>query len=495
MRTFFNQSLLKIAVLAGVVSLCCAASCNKSTGTNGGGTPPPPPPPPPPVQGAADVAWWLTKGNKSVLFQQQTTPLSFTNTPNASAFTITVDTAQVFQEIDGFGFTLTGGSAEHLLGMGQAERTALVRELFAFDGKNIGISYLRLSIGASDLSSSVFSYNDLPAGQTDPQMTKFDLGPDKTTVIPVLKEILAINPAIKIMGSPWSPPVWMKDNGDTRGGSLKPEWYDAYARYFVKYIQEMGKEGIKIDAITVQNEPLHPGNNPSLLMLAEQQAAFIKQSLGPIFRSNNITTKIIIYDHNADRPDYPITVLNDPEAKQYIDGSAFHLYGGQIDALSQVHNAHPDKNLYFTEQWIGAPGNFPEDLKWHTANLTVGATRNWCRTVLEWNLTSNPTLTPYTDRGGCSQCLGAVTISGNSVQRNPAYYILAHPSKFVRPGSKRISSNVSSTLPNVAFKTPDGKKVLIVLNSGGAAQSFNVKQGARTFTASLDAGAVATYIW
>ena len=486
MKTFLKSQLLPAVILFTTLSVCGAAACNKTsrnTNTDNG------------QSTAQKVEWWLTKGDKSVQFQKQLTTLPFTTPANNALPTITIDAAQTFQTMDGFGFTLTGGSAEHLLGMGQTERTALLRELFAFDGTNIGISYLRLSIGASDLSSSVFSYNDLPAGQTDPQMTKFDLGPDKTTVIPILKEILAINPAIKIMGSPWSPPTWMKTNGDTRGGSLKPEWYDAYARYFVKYIQEMGKQGIRIDAITVQNEPLHPGNNPSLLMQAEDQAQFIKKSLGPIFKASNIDTKIIVYDHNADRPDYPITILNDPEAKQYVDGSAFHLYGGQIDALEQVHNTHPDKHLYFTEQWIGAPGNFPEDLKWHTANLTIGATRNWCRTILEWNLTNNPALTPYTDRGGCSKCLGAVTIDGNSVERNPAYYIIAHAAKFVRPGAKRIFSNSTNPLPNVAFKTTDGKTILLVLNNGNSTQTFNVKSGNQTFTANLDGGAVATYVW
>jgi glucosylceramidase len=486
MKAFLKTRILPGILLFVTVLVCGAATCNRSgsSRSGGGGS----------KSGGQEVEWWLTKGDGSVLFQKQDV-LPFTTAADSGLATITIDEGQVFQTMDGFGFTLTGGSAEHLLGMGQAERTALLRELFHFDGNNIGISYLRLSIGASDLSSTVFSYNDLPAGQTDPQMTKFDLGPDKKTVIPILKEILAINPQIKLMGSPWSPPTWMKTNGDTRGGSLKPEWYDAYARYFVKYIQEMAKEGIRIDAITVQNEPLHPGNNPSLLMLPEEQAAFIKQSLGPIFRSNNIDTKIIIYDHNADRPDYPITILNDPEAKQYIDGSAFHLYGGQIDALQQVHNAHPDKHLYFTEQWIGAPGNFPENLKWHTANLTIGATRNWCRTVLEWNLTNNPSLTPYTDRGGCSKCLGAVTIDGNKITRNPAYYIIAHASKFVRPGAQRIFSNSNPSLPNVAFKTTDGKTVLIVLNNSNSPQNFQVKSGNQTFTTNLDGGAVATYVW
>ncbi len=491
MKFTFRASFLQAAVLASIVIFCGAASCNKSGGNStvepGSG---------PPV-GAAPipVELWLTKKDQSVLFQKQNAALAFRTAAANAHPNIIVDTSKTFQNMDGFGYTLTGGSAQHIIRMSPAERTALLKELFATDGNNIGVSYLRVSIGASDLNERVFSYNDLPAGQTDPQMTQFDLGPDKADVVPVLKEILAINPHIQIMGSPWSPPVWMKTNGDTRGGSLKPEFYDAYALYFVKYIQAMKAEGIRIDAITVQNEPLHPGNNPSLLMLAEQQAEFIKKSLGPAFRKANIDTKIIIYDHNADRPDYPISILNDSEAKQYIDGSAFHLYGGTIDALSQVHQAHPDKHLYFTEQWIGAPGNFPEDLKWHVKTLMIGAPRNWCRTVLEWNLAADPNHKPHTDRGGCDRCLGAITIDGNKVTRNPAYYIIAHASKFVRPGSVRIGSNTAGNLHNVAYKTPDGKRVLLVINDGNAAQSFNIQFGGQTVATSLDAGAVGTYVW
>ncbi|HUQ97147.1 MAG TPA: glycoside hydrolase family 30 beta sandwich domain-containing protein, partial [Chitinophagaceae bacterium] len=209
----------------------------------------------------------------------------------------------------------------------------------------------------------------------------------------------------------------------------------------------------------------------------------------------NITTKIIIYDHNLDRPDYPISILNDADAAQYIDGSAFHHYGGTIDAMSVVHAAHPTKALYFTEQWIGAPGDFPNDLQWHVKNLVIGAPRNWSRTVLEWNLTSNPALQPHTDRGGCDQCLGALTINGDAVTRNPAYYIIAHAAKFVRPGSVRIGTNVFTNLQNVAFKTPNGQKVLIVLNDAKTAQAFRIKWGANYVTTTLDAGTVGTYVW
>lgn len=445
-------------------------------------------------QTTSSVALWLTTADQSVLFAQQDSAFEFSNLENIYP-TIIVDPAKEFQHVDGFGYTLTGGSAMHIHKMDREPRQALLQELFATDSTSIGTSYLRLSIGASDLDEKTFSYNDLPQGETDYEMEKFSLDPDRSYLIPVLKEILAINPDIQLMGSPWSPPVWMKTNGDTRGGSLKPECYAAYSKYFVKYIQEMAAEGITINAITVQNEPLHPGNNPSLLMLPEDQAVFIKDHLGPAFEAANIKTKIILYDHNADRPDYPITILDDPEANKFIDGSAFHLYGGTIDALSKVHEAHPDKNIYFTEQWIGAPGNFPVDLNWHIKTLIIGATRNWSRTVLEWNLAADPNQDPHTDRGGCDRCLGAVTINGNEVTRNPAYYIIAHAAKYVRPGSVRIESNFREFLPNVAFKNSDGKNVLLVLNDDTTEKTFNIKYEDEYLTTSLPGGAVGTFVW
>ena len=444
---------------------------------------------------ATEAEFWLTNPDRSALFQRQEAPLFFTTKTTNNSPIIEVDERQQYQTIDGFGYTLTGGSAMHILRMKPEARGTLLRDLFATGGTNIGTSYLRVSIGASDLNDHPFTYDDLPPGETDPKMAKFSLDPDRSDVIPVLKEILAINPEIKILGSPWSAPCWMKTTNDFRGASLKPEFYDAYARYFVKYIQGMKAEGIRIDAITIQNEPLHPGNNPSMLMLAPDQAVFIKNHLGPAFRSAQIQTKIILYDHNCDRPDYPISILNDPEAKKYVDGSAFHMYRGKIDSLSQVHDAHPDKNLYFTEQWIRAPGNLAKDLRWHVQTLIIGATRNWSRTVLEWNLASDPKYEPHTDRGGCDRCLGAVTIDGDKVTRNPAYYIVAHAAKFLRPGAVRIASNDLETLPNVAFKAPRGKTVLIVLNSGQSPQTFNIVWKGKSFISSLNQGAVGTYVW
>lgn len=440
------------------------------------------------------VEFWLTNPDRSALFEKQGNPPRFVKEARTNNI-IEVDESKTFQSMDGFGYTLTGGSAQHMIRMSAPARAALIKELFATDRTNIGLSYLRLSIGASDLNDHVFSYDDLPAGETDPTLAKFNLGPDRADVVPVLKEILAVNPAIKILGSPWSPPVWMKTTNDTRGGSLKVECYDFYAQYFIKYIQAMKAEGIRIDAITIQNEPLHPGNNPSLLMLAPEQALFIKKHLGPAFKAAGIDTKIILYDHNCDRPDYPISILDDPEAKRYVDGSAFHLYRGQIEAMSTVHKAHPDKNLYFTEEWIGGPGELKGNMAWHVRNLIVGAPRNWSRNVLQWNLTSDPKYQPHTDRGGCDRCLGAITIDGDKVARNPGYFIIAHASKFVRPGSLRIESSYPAELPNVAFKTPEGKRVLIVLNSSLSSQEFNIRDGGSTATATLKAGAVGTFVW
>ncbi|REC44333.1 glycoside hydrolase family 30 protein [Chryseobacterium sp. 5_R23647] len=438
------------------------------------------------------VQIWMTKGDESVKLQQQNA-LTFINTSN-NFQNIEIDDAQKFQYIDGFGYTLTGGSVEVINRLSPSKRKALLNELFGNDKNSISISYLRLSIGASDLDGEVFSYDDLPDGQTDPSLSKFSLARDKD-LISMLKEILAINPKIKIIAAPWSPPVWMKDNGKSIGGSLKTEYYDVYAKYFVKYIQGMQKEGIAIDAVTPQNEPLHPGNNPSLLMVSDQQRDFIKQSLGPIFKSNNIKTKIVVYDHNCNKPEYAINILNDAEANQYIDGSAFHLYEGDISALSTVHDAHPDKNLYFTEQWTGAKGTFNEDLNWHTRNVVIGSMRNWSKIALEWNLANDTQYKPHTP-GGCTECKGAITVSDSqNFTRNVAYYIIAHASKFVPANSQRIASTQTENLATVAFKTPAGKTVLIVQNNNKSDESFNIKYNQKIAPVTITGSSVATYIF
>ena len=477
---------MKFFLLALVTSL--VSNCS-----SGGGTAPTPVPIPPPVV-TNEVDFWLTKGDQTVLLKKQSTVLGFGTTYNVYP-NIEVDETKTFQTVDGFGYTLTGGSAEVINQLTAVKKQELLQELFGSSENSISISYLRLSIGASDLNATPFSYDDVATGQTDVNLTSFSLAPDMTNLIPVLKSILAINPNIKIMATPWSPPVWMKDNNSFIGGSLQPQYYGVYAQYFVKYIQAMKQQGITIDAICPQNEPLHPGNNPSLLMTATQQAEFIKNSLGPAFQTASINTKIVIYDHNCDKPEYPIAVLSDAAANPYIDGSAFHLYGGDISALSTVHNTFPNKNVYFTEQWTSSEGSFSGDLKWHVKNVVIGSMRNWSKNALEWNLANNSSYGPHTP-GGCSQCKGALTIIGSdSFTRNVGYYIIAHASKFVPLGSTRITSNLSGNLNNVAFKTPSGKIVLIVENDGAATELFNIKYNGKWVTTALNSGAVGTYIW
>jgi len=439
-----------------------------------------------------DMDFWLTNGDQSALLQQQNTVLNFSTTQNGNP-TISVNEGQKYQTIDGFGYTLTGGSASLINKLDSKAKDSLLNDLFSTRKNGIGVSYLRISIGASDMSADTFTYNDLANGETDIIQDRFSIAREMTDLVPILKKILAINPDIKILGSPWSAPTWMKTNNSFKGGSLKPEYYVSYANYFVKYIKAMKAQGIPIDAITIQNEPLHPGNVPSMYMEAKDQAIFIKTALGPVFKSAGIKTKIILYDHNADRPDYPISILNDAEVKPYVDGSAFHLYRGEIGALSKVHEAHPDKNLYFTEQWVGGPGKFDEDLKWHVTTLIIGATRNWSKNVLEWNLAADPQYGPHTV-GGCTTCLGAITVNA-AVTKNVAYYIIGHAAKFVRPGSVRIESDIVSDLQNVAFIRPDGKKVLIVINDHATAQQFNIKYDGKFVATHLAAGSVGTYIW
>jgi glucosylceramidase len=440
---------------------------------------------------------WLTNADRSALFQKQSTSFRFNSTAGQiQQPTIEIFDQETLQPVDGFGFAVTWGSAQHIYQMNPAKRKALLKELFGTNGRDIGISYIRVSIGASDLNEYVYSYDDVPAGETDPDLKKFSLKDDQKYVIPIVKMILAIRPDIKILGSPWSAPAWMKTNENVKGGSLKPEYYGAYANYFVKYIQGMSEQAIRIDAVTMQNEPLNPKNTPSLEMSAEEQTVFLKNNLGPAFKAAGIKTKILLFDHNCNHPDYPMTVLSDPGANQYADGSAFHLYEGTIDAMSKVHEAYPNKNLYFTEYMAVEKTDKPTLLiAKHVSGTPIGALRNWSRNVLLWNLAADAKFEPHTNNGGCPICQGAVTIEGNEVTRNLAYYTIAHFSKFVRPGSVRIDSSSPDTLPNVAFQGPGSKFVLVVANTSPSAETFSVAFHGKFFSATLQSGSVGTFVW
>ncbi len=438
---------------------------------------------------------WLTTPDRSAVVTQQANPLRFSSDAGKLPF-LTVDDTQHFQTMDGFGFALTGGSAQLLTRMSTTQRSALLKNLFTTGADGIGVSYLRVSIGASDMNDHVFSYDDLPAGSIDPEMTKFSLDPDRADVIPVLKEILALQPRIKILGSPWSAPAWMKTNNDVKGGELKPEYYPAFAKYFVKYVEGMRAEGITIDAITIENEPLNPKNTPSMVMFAQEQDTFIAKYLGPAFEKARLQTKILLYDHNPDVISYSLSILADPAASKYVDGTAFHLYGGEPGVLTQVHDAYPKKNLYMTEQSVtGWRGDRSLAIAEPVRRVMIGATRNWCRNVLLWNLAADPQNGPHTNNGGCTGCSGAITLDGDSVTKNVAYYLVQHFSQFVPPGSVRVASSEMEQLASVAFLTPEHKVVLVVSNTANFPKPFAVKYHEKLFQTELPAESVGTYVW
>jgi glucosylceramidase len=435
---------------------------------------------------------WLSTADLSTHLAPQA-GVTFGPDVATAPYTIDVDENQLYQVIEGFGASLTDSSA--WLIYNAAQRDAIMQQLF---DPNLGIalSYVRQPIGASDFCLARYSFDDMPPAQTDPGLAAFSINHDRAYILPLLQQALSLNPVLKVMGTPWSPPGWMKTSGSMMGGSLNRGAYGPYAQYLVKFIQAYAAEGVPVDAITVQNEPLFvPDDYPGMYMPAADQATFITNYLGPAFASAGISTKILAYDHNWD-PSYPIDVLNDPAAKAYIAGSAFHCYDGDVSAQSTVEAAHPDRDIYFTEcsgrTWETVAVAFRYDIE----KLIIGSIRNWAKTVQKWNLALDQHNGPHT--GGCSTCLGLVTIdtSSGQVTYNAGYYALAHASKFVVPGARRIASttNGPGSVESVAFKNADGTKVLVVLNAG-VPTSFKVHSAARSFLYTLGAGDVATFTW
>lgn len=452
----------------------------------------------PDLNDTGKVAVWVTNGSQTKLLKKEN-PLSIIkgNTA-ASSNLININFGTKYQEMEGFGAALTGSSA-YLINkkMDATQRVALLKDLFDPEA-GIGISYLRVTMGASDFSLEDFTYNDLPAGQTDPELSKFSIAKDQDDLLPVLKSVVSAQPAIRIMATPWSAPAWMKNNGKLAGGSLKPEWYGAFANYFIKYLDAYKKEGINIDAISVQNEPLHEAAYPSMGMDAATQNVFIKNHLGPVFKNNGVKAKILLYDHNWDRPDYPIAILSDAQTNPFVTGSAFHAYGGNVSAMSEVHHKFPDKGLYFTEisggRWAT---NFSDNLKWNMSNIFIGTANNWSKNALLWNLALDENDGPKNK--GCDNCRGVITIAANgAVTKNVEYYTIAHMAKFIRPGAFRVQSDkftAASKLESSAFVNTDGSKVLVVLNQGADNQKFTVTDGATQFNYSIEPNSVATLVW
>ncbi len=444
------------------------------------------------------VSVWRTEKDGGLKLAKEAENLPFTDEAEGDV-SITIDDTQVKQEIDGFGAALTGSSVHVLTtDLDESQRAELLKDLFD-PTEGIGIKFIRLTMGSSDFSLSDYTYNDQSAGQTDPTQSDFSLGFDNQDMIPLLQQILVINPEIRIMGTPWSPPAWMKTNNNMRnGGNLQTSFYQSYALYFVKYIEAMAAAGIPIHSITMQNEPLVATAYPSMEVSAEQQIVFIKDHLGPAFEAANIDTKIIIYDHNWDVPEYPLTVLGDADAKQYIAGSAFHCYAGDKEVMQDVQDAHPDKGIYFTECSGGEfSPDFSNNLSWNSRNLIIGSVRNSAKTVLFWNLALDQTNGPI--NGGCSNCRGVVTVnSGNgAITRNVEYYLLAHAGKFVQRGAVRIQTpdTEGQGIHQVAFLNPDNSRVLLALNADSNMKRLRVSDDSGVFAYTMSGGMLATFVW
>jgi glucosylceramidase len=438
--------------------------------------------------------------------------------------TVTVDGGRKFQKIDGFGASITDSSAAVLYRLDKATRDATMAALFDPRHGN-GLSVLRQPMGGSDfVAQAAYTYDDLPPGETDYEMRRFSIAHDEAQILPLLRQALALNPELRIIASPWSPPAWMKTNQSLVGGALidDPQIYRAYARYFVEFLLAYERAGVPVHAVTPQNEPQNrnPSGYPGMFMSAGQQALFIAE-LGPALLAAGLDTKILAYDHNwSMHPDdidstppgetpeteYPSLVLADARAAPWVDGIAYHCYFGDPSRQSQLHEAFPGADIYFTE-CSGSHGPtdppeqvFSDTLKWHARNLVLGVTRNWSRTVINWNLALDPSGGPHV--GGCDTCTGVVTVGpGQTVTRNAEYYTLGHLSRFVRPGAVRVASTSFGTtgwngqIQDVAFRNRDGSTALVVHNQSDDPRSFAVAVGRHSFEYSLPGGALATFVW
>ena len=392
-----------------------------------------------------------------------------------------------FQSVDGFGLAITQASCYNLLKMSPADRTAFLTEVFDRE-RGMGSSLIRVCIGGSDFSMDEFTWCD------EPGLEHFAVHPlDEQYLFPVLDEIFAINPDVQIIASPWSAPLWMKVGEDGRtphnqwfAGHLGEAYYQDYAKYFVRWIQEMERRGYPIMAVTLQNEPLNRGNSMSTYMSWQEQSNFIKWAIGPAFAAADLKTKVLVFDHNysydgnSGQQDYPVHIFEDPEAGRYVQGSAWHNYGGNVSVLDGVHARFPDKEIYFTEASIGTWNySFEDCLINDFRDVFLGTLGRWGKGVTLWNLMLDYQGKPFRPRG-CSTCYGAVSIDAsdyslNSVVRNSHYYDVAHCSKVLQPGAVRLGTSGYSAagLTYQLYRNPDGSYAALILNETGSDALLN----------------------
>ena len=429
--------------------------------------------------------------------------------------TMTMNPADQYQGIDGFGSAITGAAAENLLKMSQANRTAFLKQTFsATDGYNF--SYIRVPIGCSDFSRTEYTLNDKEG------LENFALTKEETDyLIPVIKEILAINPNVKVLGSPWTAPRWMKVNNlqdlqpynSWTGGHLNPKYYGDYGKYFVLWIKAFESNGIPIYAVTPQNEPLNPGNSASMVMTWQEERDFIKTGLGPQLDDAGLGTKIYCFDHNynydnmADQMQYPLKIYEDPEASKYIAGAAYHNYGGNVSELSVIHKAAPSKELVFTESTDGewndgnqdkANENVSRRLLSTMEDIALGTTNNWSRGFILWNLVLDEAHGPFSPAdGSCKTGYGTVDLLNNgTIRKNAYYYIIAHTSTVAHPGAVRIGTTGNqANVVSSAFLNPDGSYGLVLLNKNSESVSFTVADGDWKFPVTLPANSVVSLKW
>lgn len=454
-----------------------------------------------------DVKTLTTTTTKS--YDLTPSAISFSTKDNMSPRTVNINPSVTYQPIDGFGAAITGSTAVNLLKMSTDDRATFLKKTFS-KTEGYGFSYIRVSIGCSDFSLSEYTCCDTKG------IENFGLTSEETKyVIPVLKEILAINPDIKIMGSPWTAPLWMKvkdintkaPSDSWTGDYLNPDYYQDYATYFVKWIEAFKQNGIDIYAVTLQNEPLNKGNSASMFMGWEQQRDFIKTAVGPAFEKAGIKTKIYAFDHNYnydnldDQKSYPAKIYADPEAAKYIAGAAYHNYGGNKDELNNIHNAFPDKELIFTESTQGDwndGSNFAAKFIGDMEDITLGTVNRWSRGAVIWNLMLDANRGPNRP-GGCINGFGAVDIDKDykRIRYNSFYYIMAHMSSVVESGAVRIESSgyTASGLTYAAFRNPDGSFAFVVSNNNAENINLTLDDGTHHFMVPVPAKGVVSLKW